>query len=92
MKVHVDIREQVARVLHAMLHARAFAHAVMRPAQKRAHLLVPAPHPAGRMHRAIVGEEACHQRLVIAGEEAGEVGLVIEHQAVSLAKAASCGA
>ena len=78
VEIHVDLGEQIAPVLHPGNDARALAHPVMRPGEEAVHALAAFERAAAALHRAVLGEPARHQALVVACEEIGDVGFVIE--------------
>src|SRR5205085_661237 len=63
---------------HVADDARAFAHPVVRPGEEPAHAVMALEGAGPALHRAVLGEPLPDQAVVVAGQEVGDVGFVIE--------------
>src|SRR5690606_26026170 len=82
-EIHVDLGEQIPALLHVADDPRTLAHPVVGPGQEPSHAVATFERAAAAFHRAVLGEPALDQRIVVAGQEIRNIGFVIERHSRS---------
>src|SRR5690606_36378325 len=83
VEVHVDLGEHVAALLDIRHDPRALAHSVMRPGEEPAHPVAAFEGAAAAFHRAVLGEPALDQCIVVTGQEISDISFVVESHSSS---------